>query len=264
MPLPPQRARRITRQTTLKEMAGWQVIAQRELLQHRRAIVVLAVSALCLLLLEYYVIRGVFWQNLRPWLAPFFTMLGVPARLQPNVGWALGCVLAYTLLPALTIKLLLRDSIGNYGVKTAGYWRHLPLYLLLVSPVLLSLLLASRQPAFQQSYPFYWPNSAGELLIWELAYLAQFAALEFFFRGFMVHGLRPSLGRSGAVLFMVLPYMMIHYSKPWLEAGGAVVAGLVLGGLSLATRSIWGGVTMHGLVALSMDLLALYHRGWFE
>ena len=253
----------LTVQTLKTEVAVWQRQAREQLLHHRRALVVVLVSAACLLLLEYYVIRGGFWQSIKPFVAPLFDSWQIAPKLQPHLGWAIGCVLAYTLLPVLTIKLMLRESLSSFGLQSAGYLRHLPLYLLLVSPVLISLFFVAQQPEFQHSYPFYIPRNGSELLLWELAYLAQFAALEFFFRGFIVHGVRPNFGGVGATLLMLLPYMMIHYAKPWMEATGAVVAGLILGGLSLATRSIWGGVTMHGLVAVSMDLLALYQRGWF-
>jgi membrane protease YdiL (CAAX protease family) len=54
-----------------------------------------------------------------------------------------------------------------------------------------------------------------------------------------------------------LPYLMIHFPKPWLEATGAIFFGLFPGMLALRTRSIWGGVLVHVSIALSMDLLAL-------
>jgi membrane protease YdiL (CAAX protease family) len=87
-------------------------------------------------------------------------------------------------------------------------------------------------------------------------YFAQFFALEIFFRGFWLAGLRNTLG-SGAIFAMCVPYCMIHYGKPYLEAAGAVVAGIALGSLSMRTKSIYSGFFVHVTVALSMDLLAL-------
>jgi hypothetical protein len=54
---------------------------------------------------------------------------------------------------------------------------------------------------------------------------------------------------------------MIHYGKPYLEAGGAVVAGIFLGSVSMKTKSIYSGFFLHITVALLMDILALSHRG---
>ena len=50
---------------------------------------------------------------------------------------------------------------------------------------------------------------------------------------------------------------MIHFSKPWLEASGAILFGLFLGVLAMRSRSIWGGVIVHIAVAASMDVVAL-------
>jgi len=64
----------------------------------------------------------------------------------------------------------------------------------------------------------------------------------------------------GAIFSMVVPYCMIHYGKPFLEADAAIIAGTVLGSLSMKTRSIWAGFLVHGTVGLLMDILALDHK----
>lgn len=92
--------------------------------------------------------------------------------------------------------------------------------------------------------------------MWEIAYLTQFFALEFFFRGFLVLGLGRVIGRASIWLAMI-PYCMIHYHKPPLEAFAAIVAGVVLGEVAYRTRSIAGGVIVHVGVAATMELLAL-------
>ncbi len=60
---------------------------------------------------------------------------------------------------------------------------------------------------------------------------------------------------------MVVPYVMIHFRKPMFETVGAVIAGSVLGVLSLRTGSIWGGFLIHIAVAISMDVAAMAIRG---
>ena len=79
----------------------------------------------------------------------------------------------------------------------------------------------------------------------------------------MVHGLRPRVGSTGEVLVMLLPYVMIHFGKPFLETCGAVIAGAVLGFMSLRTGSIGGEAILHVMVAVEMDMLALAKKGWF-
>jgi membrane protease YdiL (CAAX protease family) len=64
-----------------------------------------------------------------------------------------------------------------------------------------------------------------------------------------------------AVFVMIVPYNMIHFQKPGLEALAAILGGLVLGSLSLKTRSIWWGAMLHLAVAGTMDVLSLVQRG---
>ena len=98
-------------------------------------------------------------------------------------------------------------------------------------------------------------------IVWEIFYFLQFISLEFFFRGFLVHGLKKEIG-DYSVLVMVIPYCMIHFQKPFLETIGAIFAGLILGYLSLRKNSIATGIALHFSVAITMDVFALYHLGY--
>jgi membrane protease YdiL (CAAX protease family) len=185
-------------------------------------------------------------------------------RLTYLLWWVFGSFVFYLLLPGLYVRAVLKQPLREFGFTTAQYKSHLPLYALLFTPVALSVIAVSFLPSFQAYYPLY--SSAPSLLLfllWEPFYVLQFVALEFFYRGFLLHGLKLRYG-SAALWIMVLPYFMIHFGKPWPEAAGAFVAGTVLGLLSLRTGSILGGITVHVAVALLMDLLACWQRGWFS
>jgi membrane protease YdiL (CAAX protease family) len=147
------------------------------------------------------------------------------------------------------------------GLRLRGLRRHTWIYLLCLSIVLPVMLLVARQPDFGTYYPFYKLSSRSwlDLGMWEAMYFAQFFGLEIFFRGWLLGALRKTLG-SGAIFAMAIPYCMIHYGKPYLEANGAIVAGVVLGSLSMRTKSIYSGFLVHITVALSMDVLALWQR----
>ncbi len=177
--------------------------------------------------------------------------------------WSMSRVAGYVLVPVIAWKLLFRqDSLWDYGLHLKGTWKHTWIYaglMALVGPVVF---LVAQQPDFGNYYPFYKFSSRSwfDLLAWEAMYFAQFFALEFFFRGWMIGALRGAMG-SSAIFAMALPYCMIHYGKPYLEAHGAIIAGVVLGSLSMRTRSIYGGVFLHIGVAALMDILSLYKRG---
>ena len=60
---------------------------------------------------------------------------------------------------------------------------------------------------------------------------------------------------------MTIPYCMIHFGKPMPEAIAAILAGIILGTLSLKSKNIWLGVLIHCSVALTMDLCSLWQKG---
>lgn len=134
-------------------------------------------------------------------------------------------------------------------------------YLLLLLFILPVLLPASFTPTFGRTYPLYRPagRSLFELVIWEIEYAGLFFATELFFRGYLLFGLRRAFG-SQAIFIAMLPYCMWHFTKPPAEALGSIVAGLVLGTLALASRSIWGGVLVHVAVAWTMDVSVLLQK----
>lgn len=199
-----------------------------------------------------------------------FAQFFPPSRLVPDpywvlrvkAWWVLWILISFFAIPAIVMACQSGNRLRDCNLSFRGFAQHFWIYVALfvvVSPVIW---FVSLTPAFYNYYPMY--EQAGrswyDLLMWEGMYAGQFIALEFFFRGFLVGGLSRYIGVL-AVPVSVMPYMMIHFSKPWPEAAGAVIAGLVLGWLAWKLKSIWGGVCLHCAVAASMDLLALSHKG---
>jgi membrane protease YdiL (CAAX protease family) len=233
-----------------------------------RPLIALAVGAVCLTVMEYFGVSAQFiklvdraaagesgtsWTELAWELrdSKFY-------RLIQYVWWAGFRVLGYFIVPALTVKLVFRENLREYGLRTQGFSEHAWIYGLFYCVVLVCVVGVSFTPEFSSYYPFY--KSANRSWLdfgaWELLYAAQFFSLEFFFRGFWLKACKSSMG-SHAIFAAVVPYCMIHYGKPWLEALGAIIAGIVLGTLALKTRSIWSGFLIHVSVAISMDTAAL-------
>ena len=178
--------------------------------------------------------------------------------------WAIVQIAGYVLVPVLVIVTVLRDRVRDYGLRVRGVFHHGGTYAVLFACALPGLIAVSYTGAFQAKYPFYdlapaegyWPY----MWWWWGLYAAQFVALEFFFRGFLLHGVKQRFGWA-AIFVMMVPYNMLHYGKPMAEALAAIVGGVVLGSLSLKTRSIWWGAALHIAIAGSMDLLSLWHQG---
>jgi membrane protease YdiL (CAAX protease family) len=177
-------------------------------------------------------------------------------------AWWVACVtLSFLVLPAVLMALLPGKRLRDCNLSWRGFREHFWIYVGLYAAVFPVIWLVSLTPTFTAYYPMY-PQAGRtwfDLFAWEGMYIIQFVALEFFFRGFLVGGLGRHLGIL-AVPVSVMPYMMLHFSKPWPEAAASVVAGFVLGWLAWKTKSIWGGVCVHCAVAVAMDLLALSHK----
>jgi membrane protease YdiL (CAAX protease family) len=179
-------------------------------------------------------------------------------ELESFAWWSGWRVLGYVILPMIVLAILPGERIRDYHVSFRGFLKHLWIYVVLFLAILPAVFAASRTDSFRHTYPFYRManRSQTDLWIWEALYAVQFVSLEFFFRGFLLQGLRRALG-ANALFVMIVPYCMIHYGKPMPETFGAIGAGLILGTLAMRTRSIWGGVLIHIGVATTMDVLAL-------
>lgn len=185
-------------------------------------------------------------------------------QLSSRIWWALVTALTYVALPILVLKFAFGHKLSDHGLKLRGLLRAWPLYVIFVLVMVPLVVVCSGEARFQQTYPFM--NFASRedvranLWKWELAYAAQFVGLEFFFRGFMVHGLKHRFGVY-AVFVSMVPYVQIHFGKPMPEATASIIAGVVLGYMSLVTRSVWLGAALHIGVAWGMDCACLYRRG---
>jgi membrane protease YdiL (CAAX protease family) len=179
--------------------------------------------------------------------------------------WATGTFACWFIAPALIVVFLFREPLSAYGFKLRGSFADGWVYLVMLAVMIPIVYFLSRTSEFQKTYPFLRPRPATlgwDFWRWEALYALQFIAVEFFFRGFLVHGLKHRFG-AYAIPVMVIPYCMIHFGKPLPETVAAIVAGLVLGFMSLRTSSIALGFAMHVSVALGMDVASMWRAGAF-
>jgi len=233
-----------------------------------RPFVALAIAAVVLTMQEYYGGRNFYEHTFRPMMVdsemlhPGRFKLAHYDELYGYAWWAFTRIGGYT-LPFLLWKIFFpKDSVLDFGLRVKGFWSHAWIYGLALAVVVPATWIVSKSPDFALYYPFYKNSQRSwfDFLAWEAMYFAQFFALEMFFRGWWVGALRKSFG-SGAIFAMAVPYCMIHFGKPYLEACGAVVAGIFLGSLSQRTKSIYQGFLVHITIAVLMDWLALSNHG---
>jgi hypothetical protein len=185
---------------------------------------------------------------------------------------------SHNLMPVVTVMLPLfllryiydRDKgEGLYGLrfrhtKLKAYWVMLAIMVPLVYA-------ASLTQEFIEYYPVY-KRSGGAIfaaymgiselwarLMFEAAYLMNFLFVELLFRGFLVIGLSRLLG-GNAVFAMAATYCVYHFGKPVGETISSVFGGYILGVIALYSRNIYGGVFIHGGIALLMEFFAMLQQ----
>jgi hypothetical protein len=228
----------------------------------RRTSLVFIVSIVLLILFQYFgkpesyrAMLGKYATQLQPMAE---SLLGMHANMAPFVHWGISSIVLRVLVPFAIIAFVFREPLSNYGWRWRGTLKHVPMYAALYVLMVPLIVWAATQDSFQQTYPFYKNAAEGGFSFWgyELAYGAQFAGVEVFFRGFLTFALFKRFGYN-ALLIMAIPYVMVHFNKPLPETFGALGAALVLGALALRARSCVPGIFLHWAVGITMDFLAI-------
>jgi membrane protease YdiL (CAAX protease family) len=186
-------------------------------------------------------------------------------NLYGLVWWVFVSMVFYVVVPAIIVRFVQKRPLSEIGLSFRIEKGFLKLLFACAAIMLPLVYLMSITAGFSAKYPFLKVYNGASylsatLLVWELIYFLQFFGLEFFFRGFLLHSLKPTLGLY-SIFAMTVPYTMIHFQKPMPEAFAAIFAGVFLGWLSFKNGNIWMGLVLHCAVAFSMDILALYNKG---
>ena len=126
-------------------------------------------------------------------------------ELKGFVWWSGWLVLGYVLIPMAVIIAMPGERLRDYNLSFRNFPKHVLLYLAMFIVFLPVVIAASRSSSFRHTYPFYRManRSHFDLWMWQALYAAQFISLEFFFRGFLLQGLRRALG-ANAIFVMIM------------------------------------------------------------
>lgn len=120
------------------------------------------------------------------------------------------------------------------------------------------ILIASRFPEFYGYYPLFpWARSGiVGFLAYEALILAFMLATEFFFRGFIMLGLK-GIGKTKANMLQTALYALLHFGKPWPEIPASLIGGLLFGWLDQKAESVLPSTLLHFSFSLLMDIFCL-------
>lgn len=166
------------------------------------------------------------------------------------------------LIPLFIVKFRFKAPLTDFGFslgdKRFGFRFTLVVIPLLVVPLIY---LGSRFPDLQAEYPLAKVLlQRHDLVIWyEMAYVIfYYFAWEFFFRGFLLFGLRDRYGDMAAIMIQTVSSCLIHLGKPESEILGALVVGIIFGVLALRTRSFWYVFFIHAAIGVLTDVFIIF------
>jgi len=157
----------------------------------------------------------------------------------------------YLLVPLAAGWLLFRDKPWDYGIRI-GRWKP-SIILAAVCLAVMTLILygAGKMPEFR-SYYYTHAIDWSELLLDAALYMF---AWEFLFRGYMLFGLEKSIGQS-AIFVQAIPFVLLHFGKPFLETLFCIPGGFILGYVAYRTRSFLPCFIIHFSIYVGMIFFA--------
>ncbi len=221
---------------------------------NRKVIVIFLSVAVLQTISWYFTSRQFFHSNL------YHTLFGENANadLYEFIYWFSGDFLTYFICGILIIKLLLKEYISDYGMNFRNPEFGFKLIAISVIIMLPVVWFVSSSVSFSDAYPMLRQakESWNKFLIFQVFLFLFIFAWEFFWRGFMLFGLKKEFGYY-AVLIQMIPFVILHNGKPVFETFGAIIGALLLGILAYRTGSFLYGVIIHCLVMFMMEFISI-------
>ena len=179
-------------------------------------------------------------------------------------------------VPLLLVLFAFRREPTEFGLTVGdtgkGLWVVLAAFVLFVPVILLT----APQPGPQEYYRGWLAGSGalsgpyfihhGGAIVWKrLLYHETVMGFymfgwEFFFRGFLLNGLRRTMPLWVAVVVQALLFMAMHWSKPPAEVASSFPGAIIMALLALRYRSFLPCFMLHYLVSAGFDGAVLYYH----
>ena len=164
------------------------------------------------------------------------------------------------------MRRVFREKLSDYGGGLGDRFRTVRSFLIALPVAIIGTYWGSFEPSLPQYYPLN--PAAGDsvtvFLVHATAYLAFYFAWEFYFRGFLQHGMAPAFGMVPAALVQTMASALMHIGKPGAEAFVSILGGLLWGWLVCRTRSIVSGSLQHAFLGIGLDVLLCLRQHGFR
>ncbi len=163
------------------------------------------------------------------------------------------------IVPIIIILLVFKSKPSNFGFRVGDYKFGIystVLFLIVMLPVLW---ISSGSESFAHAYPQA-GNKVREdlsiLLYYELFVGFYMLAWEFFWRGYVLFGLKEKFGYY-AIFIQMIPFFILHRGKPEIEVFASIFAGLILGYQALRANSFIYGFFLHWSIMIFVDVISV-------
>ncbi len=179
-------------------------------------------------------------------------------------------------IPMMSVFLIFRADADGFGFAPSASRKVWIWVGALFVGLFVLMVISARWPRFQEYYPIFrrfyefvpvfakYPHenpffSAPWMMLYaELSYGLYLFCWEFFYRGYLLFGLKKSLGSVAAVVLQAVAFGLMHYGKP--EMIPSFGAGIILGVLALCSKSFVPGFVLHWAASIGFDILIVSMR----
>lgn len=144
------------------------------------------------------------------------------------------------LCPLLVILVALRKNPMDFGLRW-GSPRIWGFYTVIICLIAAAVLFAS---SFSPALQSYYRDKGFNFITYFLTSCVSLAAWEFFFRGFLLFGLKEKF-QEGSILLQMIPFALMHLGKQELETISTVITGILFGYVAYRGKSFWPAFIIH-------------------
>jgi len=165
------------------------------------------------------------------------------------------------IIPLIIMKIGFNEQLAEYGITLGNV--KTGFFLIAILYPLISILLLFPSSNTKEMIAFYpldkeATTSIKAFVEYELLRAILFyTAWEFFFRGFMLFGLKKYVGNWLAICIQTIPSCLWHIGMPAGEIFASIFGGIMFGLIALKTKSIFYPLILHILIGLTLDLLII-------
>jgi len=160
----------------------------------------------------------------------------------------------YLTIPVLLL-IVLRMDPREFGLSLGDRGKLKKYFVVLFLAAIPFMLIGASMSEYQSYYPrFYYENTL-DFIRWELMVGLLMFSTEFFYRGFMLFGLK-RLGRW-SIIIQAIPYAYVHLGKPMTEVYYSFFAGAAFGYIDWESESIMPSFLLHWTTSIIFDSLCV-------